>query len=128
QQPTETSAILVWYTTRQTPCTFTFHGPDGVSKTAPVESSGTHHVVRLDGLSAATRYTYDIASPVRNLKSALTLRTNKTAAETFKFVVFGDSGRGTQAQYRLGGLMAQARPDFIVHTGDLIYPDGERKF
>src|SRR5262245_24362381 len=47
QQPTETSAVVVWYTTREANCTFMYRDPSGSSHTASVETSGSRHVVRL---------------------------------------------------------------------------------
>jgi hypothetical protein len=126
QQPSESSAIVVWYTTRETPCTFTYAGPDGIPVSVGVETNGLRHIARLTGLNAATMYAYEIKSPSRHLAAA-TLRTNKPTDRPFTFVAFGDSGRGTQAQYRLAWRMTEISPDFVVHTGDLIYPAGERK-
>lgn len=38
----------------------------------------------------------------------------------FSFLAFGDSGSGTEEQLELAAQMDKFRPDFIVHTGDLL--------
>lgn len=41
-----------------------------------------------------------------------------------RFLAFGDSGNGSNTQYDLAKVMTAAKPDLIIHTGDLIYPSG----
>ncbi len=42
----------------------------------------------------------------------------------FTFLAFGDNGACTAAQYRLAEKVVTERPSFVVHTGDIAYPDG----
>jgi predicted MPP superfamily phosphohydrolase len=51
-----------------------------------------------------------------NIRTASPRSTN-----TFKFLVFGDSGSGSDEQKALAELMKREQPDFMVHTGDLAY-------
>jgi acid phosphatase len=44
----------------------------------------------------------------------------------FRFVAFGDSGNGSNTQFEFAQTIASARPNVIVHVGDLVYPSGER--
>lgn len=46
--------------------------------------------------------------------------------EEFRFLVFGDSGNGSKEQLVLADLMVEADPDFVLHTGDLAYPQGTK--
>lgn len=41
-----------------------------------------------------------------------------------RFLVFGDSGSGSEPQRQLARLMEGETPDLILHTGDLAYPAG----
>lgn len=45
-----------------------------------------------------------------------------------RLIAFGDSGSGSEVQYRLGRVMGAFcrthKCDFAVHTGDIIYPEG----
>jgi len=43
----------------------------------------------------------------------------------FSFIAFGDSGMGNEAQNQVADEMNKYDPRLIVHTGDLVYPDGE---
>ncbi|MDD2804616.1 MAG: metallophosphoesterase [Elusimicrobiales bacterium] len=38
----------------------------------------------------------------------------------FSFLAFGDSGSGTEEQLELAAQMQKFRPDFVVHTGDML--------
>jgi Icc-related predicted phosphoesterase len=44
------------------------------------------------------------------------------------FLIFGDSGTGEQAQFEVRDAMLdflnERKIDFIIHTGDVVYPDG----
>jgi len=40
------------------------------------------------------------------------------------FAVVGDSGDGSRAAARLAERVLEMRPDFLVHLGDLAYPEG----
>ncbi len=40
------------------------------------------------------------------------------------FLVFGDSGSGNHKQKELAKVMLKYPFDFILHTGDLAYPEG----
>ena len=42
----------------------------------------------------------------------------------FRFIAFGDSGIGGNAQTALAELIASQQPHVIIHVGDLIYPAG----
>ena len=90
-----------------------------------VDSDGRRARARLDGLEPDQAYPYTILLKKRKLAQAA-LHTNKPAGKPFTFIVFGDSGKGTKEQYLLAGQMPAAKPDFILHTGDLIYSQGER--
>jgi len=48
----------------------------------------------------------------------------KNPTEKIKFLVFGDSGSGSNEQKILARLMEKESPDLILHTGDLAYERG----
>ncbi|MEK6644330.1 MAG: metallophosphoesterase [Planctomycetota bacterium] len=52
-------------------------------------------------------------------------RTPPKPGTPFRFLAFGDSGNGGNTQADLAQLMVAAKPDLIIHTGDLIYPSGK---
>lgn len=55
-------------------------------------------------------------------------QTNKkitpTASKNFNFLIFGDSGTGSDEQKQLASLMENQDADLIIHTGDLAYNRG----
>ncbi|MCB9852551.1 MAG: metallophosphoesterase [Phycisphaerales bacterium] len=91
-------------------------------------------------LDADTQYTYQLGDSKSHHK--YTTRTAPPSAPTaadnagspspakdkgFRILAFGDSGSGDAEQYKLAQLMVKENPAIAIHTGDLIYPDGERK-
>ncbi len=125
----EQSVSLVWYTTRalatgecQVSVTI-----DGVERNLPAETSGRRNRVRVDGLRAGRDYPYRIRLGSRTLAES-NLHTNKPAGQPFSFIVFGDSGLGGPEQYQLARQMVESisLPDFVLHTGDLVYSRGAR--
>ena len=128
QVPTETSVTLVWYTTRPAACTVTITTPAG-SRTLQATTDGLRQHVRIDGLEPDSDYPYQIRTGARQLTDGLVFRTNRTADQPFSFFVFGDSGKGSRNQYALAADMLRLKPipDFLLHTGDMVYPDGARE-
>ena len=131
QQATEDSAIIIWYTTRpvgEGACELVLSDEAG-ERVFAAEADGARNRVYIADLAPGRAYEYSVRLDGRVLTDVAdppTLHTNKPAGEPFSFVVFGDSGRGTIAQYQIGGLMFSAQPDFALHTGDLVYSSGER--
>jgi len=122
QQTTPTSATVVWYTSRPV------HRGMSIEvngQATPVQSQGWRHHVTVTGLPPSTRFPYQIKLGSRTLRSA-ELRTNHAADESFSFIVFGDSGTASSAQYVLAERMTGLDPDFVLHTGDLVYSAGQR--
>ena len=125
QMAGEREVTLVWYMTRPV--------RDGMAvqighdqQTFPVESNNRRCRATLTDLQAGQAYPYTITLGRRTLAQA-ELRTNKPAGEPFTFIAFGDSGKGSQEQYRLAAYMTVADPDFLLHTGDVVYGAGERR-
>ena len=115
---------LVWYMSRPVSDGLSVRAGSSSQPLAAKSDSRRCRAV-LTGLEPGRSCSYEILLEERAL-AAGAFRTNKPAGEPFTFVVFGDSGRGTQEQYRLGGQMTAADPDFVLHTGDLVYGRGER--
>jgi len=126
QMPGEHGVTLVWYTSRPAECTLTLDLGDE-QRQLPAESDGRRNRIELDGLLAGTAYGYRIHTGDRALTNPLTFQTDR-ATGPFTFLVFGDSGRGSRAQYELATQMARTQPsaDFMLHTGDVVYPSGAR--
>ncbi len=48
----------------------------------------------------------------------------QTPSQDFSFLVFGDSGVGSNEQKQIATLLAAQKADLIIHTGDLAYYSG----
>jgi len=126
QQVTADAVSVVWYTSRPAECAITLTTDEG-ERTTPVTNDGRRCRVRLTDLEPGQAYPYRISRGSRTLAEA-TLHTARHPGYSFSFIVFGDSGKGTQAQYLLADQMVLAAPDFLLHTGDLIYGRGQRSY
>lgn len=125
QMASEQNVTLVWYLTRPVRDGLSVCiGDDG--QDYPAESDGRRGRAVLTGLQPDRTYPYTISLGQRTLAQHA-FRTSKPAGEPFSFIVFGDSGTGSRAQYRLAMQMTAADPDFVLHTGDLVYSGGERQ-
>lgn len=128
QLATEDAVTLVWYTTRPAECAVTVT-VGSEERTQAGLAAGRRNQVRVSGLAPGTAYSYRVSVAGRRLTDELVFQTNRTADQRFTFIVFGDSGKGSRAQYELAADMIRAEPaaDFVVHTGDLVYHDGARR-
>jgi hypothetical protein len=86
-------------------------------------STGSACAVAVDGLRAGEHYQYaPLADGVRLLGDSF-FRTDDPRLP-YSFAVLGDSGTGTADQLAVRDRLLAAAPDFVLHTGDMIYPDG----
>lgn len=124
QNVTGDAASLIWYTSKPVPGHVVIQTADRRT-TWTVASEGKRNRARLTGLQPATRYTYEIQHGGATIADG-SFSTAKTHDQPFSFIVFGDSGRATVEQYTLANVMAGRKPDFLLHTGDVVYGAGER--
>jgi 3',5'-cyclic AMP phosphodiesterase CpdA len=102
---------------------------DGQNRTQQVHSAdGRRYEATFEGLSPDTPYEYTVLQHAlifnHPIAGPYPVRTPPGRGKTFRFLAFGDSGNGSNTQYDLAKLMAAAKPDVIIHTGDLVYPSG----
>jgi len=123
QSTTRDRVIVVWQTDVAGDSVVEYSGSDFVRR---IEDPAlvTTHVVTLTGLSAGATYPYRISTGNVMLHEA-TFSTAPDPGRAFSFVVIGDSGTGYQTQYDVAARMLALGPDFMLHTGDVIYPAGE---
>jgi acid phosphatase type 7 len=128
QMAAEDGITLIWYTTRPAACDVLVT-VDGKQRTESATADGRRQRVRIAGLEPGTTYAYEIRTGGRPLTADLTFQTNRPLGAHYTFLVFGDSGLGGRAQYLLAAEMGRAQPpaDFLLHTGDQVYPDGARR-
>jgi Calcineurin-like phosphoesterase len=88
---------------------------------------GPDHRARLVGLAAGKRYHYRLFAGATALGGDYAFVSAKPPGTPFRFLVFGDSGDGGKAQYAVAARMTREEADFVLHTGDVIYPFGEER-
>jgi len=126
QQTTSTSAYVVWRT--DTPWAgAVLYGRRG-SRERVVTEPGRRglHAVRLRGLSPATTYRYRVRVGNRTTR-VLRLTTAKVGAAPFRFGVIGDYGSGKEPAYRNAALLGREAVEFVLTTGDNVYPLGRER-
>lgn len=122
------SVTLVWHTQELTDARVEFGPTLEYGRTAGEKQLMREHQVTLSRLSPGEKYYYRVLAGGEILYEgpAYFFRTLPDKRTTrLRFLAFGDSGKGTAAQFSLVPAMVAAQADFVVHTGDVIYPLGE---
>ncbi|MCB9853919.1 MAG: metallophosphoesterase [Phycisphaerales bacterium] len=133
QMPTADSVAIVW--SAQSPFddgTAILIAPDGTQTTQTVVPKANRYVATFDHLKPGSRYKYTIANRGVLSNHAVesgphTIRVTPGRDESVRLLAFGDSGIGSNTQTLLADVMANEKPDVVLHTGDLIYPAGAEK-
>ena len=127
QGGTPTRMTLLWSSARAVKPAITLTDAAGAAITALEGPPGTHHRFALTGLTPGTAYRWTAREAGAPIASG-TFRTN-AGAETrqVRFAAFGDSGKGTRAQFDVARRMAAWKPEFALIAGDIIYPRGEAR-
>jgi hypothetical protein len=130
----EDGAVIVWRTlTNSTGEVRYGTTPGQLTSVAPSSGSKRQHEVTLAGLTAGTRYYYEVVSDgqVAETGIGLNFETAPPLGERRKFRawVVGDSGNFSPAQFAVRDAMVEATgrtpPDLYLHVGDMAYGDGE---
>ena len=123
QNPTRTSIEIAWRTVQDRGGLVEYRGP-GSNNVMRVWEAGItkkHHVT-LSGLQVGTRYEYSVYSGDQAVLEEGTFETAPEHYEdTFSFLLLGDSGVGTDAQWDVARQMEKRSDgaDFVVHVGDV---------
>ena len=123
QSTTRDSVIVVWQTDPAGDSVVEY-GETGYTEVLSYTTPVTTHLMRVSGLAAGTTYMYRVSTGGAVLHDA-TWTTAPDPGGAFDFTVIGDSGTGSRAQGDVAAQMLALDPDFILHTGDVIYPDGQ---
>jgi hypothetical protein len=119
---------LIWYLSRPAECAVEVAG-GGQSRVVPAEADGRRNRAVIQDLEPGRLYPYEIRIGDKSLTEGLAFQTARADDGAYTFLVFGDSGTGTRTQYELASEMAASapQPEFLLHTGDLVYSDGARR-
>ncbi|MBI1747683.1 MAG: metallophosphoesterase [Acidobacteria bacterium] len=131
QNVSETSVVIVWTTDEPGDSLVEYGLTAEYGSNATGDSATLTHVVTLEDLLPDTVYYYRVRTGSA-LSNGDTFKTaNGSDNPNFKMVAFGDSGDCTLlfaglAQRLLGLRINTLAPDLLIHTGDIIYPNGEQ--
>ena len=117
-QNVERGSIWVVWDTAQSSTGWVAYGPTAALGQVAVESQAAlHHQVQLSGLADYTEYYYRAAgdSATYSFRSA-----PAPGQQQFTFAVLGDTRANPEVHSAIIAGIAAARPDFVLHTGDLV--------
>ena len=117
---------IIWRTPLPADTAVHYGASTNLGSTAADSSPTTQHVLKLSSLTPDTTYYYRISSSTDGVNDVLSpLMTFKTAGTSgdVSFVVMGDSGFGSSAQYDVAEVIRNQDVDFVLHVGDVIYPE-----
>ncbi len=123
QSVTATSAIVVWRTD-QPGNSHVDYGLGNYTRSIDQPEFTNEHVVTLTDLITGTEVLYRVSTNGVALASG-SFRTAASPDRPFSFAVIGDSGTGSTAQIAVADQMVTLDPQFVLHTGDVVYPDGQ---
>ena len=123
QSVTATSAIIVWRTNMAGDSRVDY-GVGSYMHTMTDTTSTTEHVITLTDLITGTEVMYRVWTNDVEL-AAGSFRTAAGPDQSFSFAVIGDSGTGSTQQYQVADRMVALDPNFVLHTGDVVYPNGQ---
>ena len=125
QNVTTTSIIIAWKTSIPSDSVVEY-GVSTFDLSARESNDTDTHVVTLTGLTPQTTYTYRVKGNGTLLTHGDSFATGPTElGAPFTFVVIGDSGTGTKPQFDIAEQIDLIEPDFMLHTGDVVYSRGE---
>ena len=123
QSVTATSAIIVWRTDVAGDSRVEYGVGDYSHSIADLTST-TEHVITLTDLLTGTEVMYRALSNDIEL-AAGSFRMAAAPDQAFSFAVIGDSGIGSAAQQQVADRLVALDPNFVLHTGDVVYPSGQ---
>jgi len=127
------TVTVVWYTDvpTTTECTLQWRREGGawVDERDYSEEPNLRREVPLFGLQEGVSYSYRVVErggALANLSAQSEFSFRVPARESLRFVAFGDCGSGTAPQRAVAQsiLRENPPPDFVLLTGDVVYPDG----
>ncbi len=127
QDVTPTEATVVWQTHSPEASLLRYWQGDSSKSVATADTAvAIDHAITLKELEPDTEYGYQVQTWEGRFTEAHTFRTapRPGTRRPFKFLVFGDSGEGTQGQLQLADRMPGEKAALAIHVGDVAYDNG----
>ncbi len=123
-----TTATIVWRTKGATDSIVEYGSRAALgSRAGTATVKDRKHAVVLAGLAPGQPCFYRVVAAGQPTTAAVSFKTPAPAGSGFRFLAFGDSGSGSREQMDLAAKMTAESYDFAIHTGDVVYPNGEAK-
>jgi acid phosphatase type 7 len=127
QNVTATSAVIAWVSEEPGAGVVKYGKTPELGREQIDRWIDNHHAVAIADLEPGSTYHYRVEGVGRSWPTSR-FRTAPTVQGTsFSFAVIGDSGSGGKGQLAVARLLGHLKPDLILHTGDVVYPDGEER-
>jgi len=121
QSPTSDSIVIVWETDRPMSGEVIYGRGGAYDHRLVSPGDDRRHEVRLTGLEPGTVYGYWVATSGYPLSEAGSFRTAPLPEDpSFTFVAYGDSRSGHTVHRQIADAILALKPDFSMHTGDLV--------
>jgi len=127
QNATASSVVVVWETSEAWVGTVHYSTDHTFSASATEPSAGTHHEIKITGLSSNTTYYYYVSSGGFN-STVSSFTTAPGMYQHFRFAVYGDTRTGHAHHMGVLSTMANHTPAFIINTGDLVAYGGAASY
>lgn len=123
---TDSSAVLRWTTYQPAQPGIRFWTDAGDTTQLILDERGRNHTFQMLSLQPATEYSYQIQINDTLWSGVAGLRTfpESGSKDPFAFIAIGDTGTRNQGQLSLAERLNEEEPAFVIHMGDLAYPDG----
>ena len=124
-RPDDVSIAVVWRTDIASDSRVDY-APFGESSLMTVKRAAatTNHVIAIEGLAPGALYRYQVYSNDVPLGTEATFRAPRDrSSEEFVFGVIGDTNTRGFPEI-IARQLVIADPDFVIHTGDVVYPSG----
>jgi predicted MPP superfamily phosphohydrolase len=136
-QNVQSNRATIMWATREPGYAVVQYSPDGINYRGIIARGRTfsraetgslynfiQYQAELTDLTPGTDYTYHVFVNGVRVAGASELRFRTAGPGPFSFLVFGDSGFGSEGQGLIAQRMAAERPALVLHTGDLVYTQG----
>jgi 3',5'-cyclic AMP phosphodiesterase CpdA len=128
---TDSSAVIRWRTWQPAQSGIRFWTEAADTTELLLDQEGRTHTFQMLQLQPATTYSYEIRLSDTLWSKTAEFRTFPVAGskEPFEFLLLGDTGTHSPQQMGLAAHINEETPNFILHVGDIAYPDGtDREF
>ncbi len=121
------SAVIVWVSEEPSVGVVEYGETPQLGRKEVDGWASRRHAVTLSDLEPGSTYYYRLAEDGGSSIEGRFHTAPVGEKSCFTFAIIGDSGNGKKNQLAVAGLLERLEPDFILHTGDVVYPSGKER-